>query len=201
MPETVRTFVALDLPETILSAVADIQKDLRAKGLRMRWVPSRNMHLTLAFLGEIERDTLGEVFGAVDRTGAGYTSFRLSFSGMGVFPNIRRPRVLWLGFAGDTARISSVKKIMDGNLMSVGELSYRQDKRPFRAHLTLGRAKGRMDVEELKRALRFYSHFKTEEFIINLIHVYQSRLGPKGAVYTRLHTTRLTADAEYQPET
>lgn len=200
MPRTLRVFIALDLPQATVSTLADAQDELRARAIRMRWVPPRNMHLTLAFIGEIERPVLDGVFSAVDRAVFDFSPFRLAVAGMGVFPNLSRPRVLWAGFRGDTVLLLGVKAELDRHLGTVEGLSFHPDNRPFRPHLTLGRAKGRLDSGSLKAALRDYSNFRAEEFITNAIHVYQSRLGPRGAVYTRLHTTRLLAEVENQPE-
>jgi 2'-5' RNA ligase len=183
VPGTLRAFVAARLPGALLTALEDLQGELRAEGLRARWVRPGGMHLTLAFLGEIPAGQVAAVAGAVRCAAAGCAPVGLSAGGIGVFPGLRRPRVLWVGLAGQTERLAELQRRLDGRLSALG---FQTADRPFRGHVTLGRLTSPVDAGRIAAAVasrdgRLFGRFEVRELVL-----IQSDLRPSGPVYTEL---------------
>jgi len=115
----------------------------------------------------------------------------LSAGGVGVFPGIDRPRVLWVGLKGQTDILIRLQRHLDDCLQSIG---FQKEKRPFKGHLTIGRMKGRIESKKLADTIRRYGDFESSIFTRDKIHLYQSELKPEGAIYTRLISTTLPAE-------
>ena len=189
MSEKIRTFIAIDLPESVLRAIAKAQDKLRRAGFGIRWVRPQGIHLTLKFLGDIEKDTVEKIHGAMEAAARSVSPPTLRGEGFGVFPDFRRPRVVWVGIAGDLEVLQGLQRDLDSELNGLG---FPREKRAFKGHLTLGRAKGRLDGNQLRRALQRFEDFRTEPFTAEAVTLFQSDLRPTGAVYTKL------AEAHFQ---
>ena len=120
MPETIRTFIAFALPDTILSALGRVQRDLKACGLKAKWVRLQGIHLTLKFLGDIEAHQADPVADKMAAAARGIDPFMLGAAGIGVFPNIRRPRVIWAGLSGDLEPLADLQRRIDAALSEIG---------------------------------------------------------------------------------
>ena len=183
MPETIRTFIAFELPDTVLSALGRLQDDLKNRGLKAKWVRLQSIHLTLKFLGDIQADQVDPVAHQLAAAARGTGAFSLGAKGIGVFPNIRRPRVIWTGLAGDLETLGELQRNIDRALSEIG---FAREKRPFKGHLTLGRFKGRTDSHRLAAALEALTEFDTRTFTAQQLVLFKSRLEPTGAVYSQL---------------
>jgi 2'-5' RNA ligase len=192
MASTLRAFIALDLPPGVRQALADQQAALRSQRLPLRWVRPDNMHLTLAFLGEIAADRVPQVGDLMAAAAATAAPLTLTARGLGVFPGLRRPRVLWVGLAGHTHRLQDLQRQLADRLTERGYLKRRES---FRGHLTLGRFKGRADAGRLGRLLQAHAGFASEAFEAGDMRLYRSRLQPSGAVYTELLRVALSGPA------
>jgi RNA 2',3'-cyclic 3'-phosphodiesterase len=111
------------------------------------------------------------------------STLNLKIEKLGVFPDARKPRVLWCGFTGDVERLSLLRKQLDDDFASIG---FPREDRPFRAHLTLARIKDVHGLTGISQALAKHGSFIAGEFIGKELILFQSRLTPQGAVYTRL---------------
>src|SRR5262245_15518533 len=100
-----RTFIAIEIPAEIRSALAALQTDLRRAGADVSWTKPENVHLTLKFLGEVDESRIGEIEKVCVSSAAEFKLFTLSLKDTGVFPNLRQPRVLWAGLAGDIENV------------------------------------------------------------------------------------------------
>jgi 2'-5' RNA ligase len=136
MPGMLRTFVAAELPTDLLKALAAVQTELGRRGLRARWTLPGNLHLTLKFLGDIPADRVPIAATALRTTAAEHDAFGLTAEGIGVFPGMRRPRVLWAGLSGGTAELERLQRGLDDRLHAAG---FPREARDFHGHLTLGR--------------------------------------------------------------
>jgi 2'-5' RNA ligase len=114
--------------------------------------------------------------------------FSLCAKGVGVFPGIKRPRVLWVGLGGDRTPLAQLQKALDEGVHGIG---FARDTRPFKGHLTLGRAKARIDARRLADAITRFGSFESADFQVRAIHLIRSRLKPGGAAYTLLHSEAL----------
>ena len=183
MPSTIRTFIALELPPSLISLLAKVQEDLQSMGLRAKWVRPENIHLTLKFLGNInpaDIDNIGRAM--VDAVGK-FETFNLVAGGVGVFPGINRPRVIWVGLKGQIQLLFAMQRLLEDNLAALG---YKKEKRPFKGHLTLGRFKQRVNPDTIRRVLQEFGNLSSEEFTTRRVIFYKSDLKSTGAVYSQL---------------
>jgi 2'-5' RNA ligase len=185
MPDSIRAFIAFELPQSVLSSVRSVQDRLRSFGFQIRWVPPVNIHLTLKFLGDIQTADVEKIGNAVTRSVADATPLSLFVEGVGVFPDMRRPRVLWLGISGQLDALKQLQKRLEVQLSLSG---YPKERRPFRGHLTLGRIKGKIDTQKLQFAMDACKDFRSSPFVASEVCLIQSRLKPAGAEYSRLMT-------------
>jgi 2'-5' RNA ligase len=183
MTKTIRTFIALEIPGTIISKIRELQDGIKAYGLKIRWVRAENIHLTLKFLGDVEEIKIKKIAKAVFKTVEGHSPISIKAKGIGVFPGIRRPRVLWVGLAGQLEALVGLQQTLDENLIMLG---FSREERPFKGHLTMGRMKDKIDVKKLGDALMAFRSFESETFTADQIILYKSELKASGAVYTEL---------------
>jgi RNA 2',3'-cyclic 3'-phosphodiesterase len=183
MADTIRAFVALNLPADILDHVAGLQAALKARGLRLRWVKPQNLHLTLKFLGELPVASVADVGLALRRACREAAPVALTVQGMGVFPGIRRARVLWAGLGGQVEVLQSLYSRIEDELAGLG---LAREKRGFKAHLTLARMKGPLAARDLLAAVEETGGYEPRSFLARKIILYKSDLRPQGAVYTPL---------------
>jgi len=183
MGDRIRAFIAIPLPREVIDQARRLQQQLRQDGLRMRWVRPEAIHLTLKFLGDIGRHRIADIEKALEATVGSSGTMALAAKGIGVFPTVKKARVLWMGLAGETPRLFECYRNLEAQLALLG---FTPEKRRFNAHLTLARAKGRLDPHRLVRCMESLGGFEAVPFTARQITLYQSDLRPDGAVYTRL---------------
>jgi 2'-5' RNA ligase len=196
MKPKLRAFVAIELPEKIQGDIRSLQRAFAAHRLNIRWVKPVNLHLTIKFLGDIEPSDMEPLGRVLSDTAAIHPMFHLLPQGMGIFPNIRRPRIIWTGIAGQTHILRSIWKSVENVLVPLG---FAAEKRPYRGHLTIGRVKTRMDQARLVSALRAHQDFVSESFLVKRLVMYRSELHPSGAVYTKLLEMPLGMSTNHHP--
>lgn len=182
--EMIRAFLAIDPPEEILGEIGRIQGRLQ-RIIRgdLRWVRPEAIHLTLKFFGDIPESAVAGIAAVVEKAAAGETPFFLTIGGVGVFPDRRRPRVLWLGMNGDVPRLLLCQQGLESEL---GRVGFPAEERPFSPHLTLARIKSSQGLTGLERALEKGERYAAGEFTASGIGLIRSELTPRGAVYTKL---------------
>jgi 2'-5' RNA ligase len=183
MPSTIRTFIALELPPSLISLLAKVQEDLQSMGLRAKWVRPENIHLTLKFLGDIPIEKCPEIESAIKSATKAFKPLALSVKGIGVFPGIKNARVLWTGLSGEIEVLANLQQNLEMQLVSLG---HKKGNRPFKAHLTLGRIKKRVAPAQLLGAIRVCCEFEPVNFNADHVVLYESDLKSTGAVYTAL---------------
>ena len=145
-----RTFIAFKLPEEVIASLGELQTALKRQGLKLRWVRPDNIHLTLKFLGDISVEEMAVVKGIIGAVVQNQAVFSLAAKGLGVFPSVKKARVLWSGIHGDVKRLGELQSNLD---RALAEMGFEPEKRVFRGHLTLGRVKGQVDVRTLASAI------------------------------------------------
>jgi len=183
MAEMIRTFVAVDLPDTVAASIRVLQNELRDQKFKIKWVRTDNLHLTLKFLGDTRADRIAVVNQALENAAAMGSPMTLGARGLGVFPGIRRPRVVWVGIDGDVDTLMRLQQAIDGTLASAG---FPPETRSFKAHLTIGRVKGRVDTGRLLEVVQHYQRYRSESFQIKRFGLIQSDLKPQGPQYSYL---------------
>ncbi|MGB8646499.1 MAG: RNA 2',3'-cyclic phosphodiesterase [Anaerolineae bacterium] len=191
--EEIRTFIAVELSDNVKQALREAQKQLKnAPGASaVRWVAPENMHLTLKFLGNVSRTRIDELAGALTEAVVGTAPFVLTAEGLGCFPNIRRPNVVWVGLAGDVTRLVALAGRIEDALAGRG---IAREDRPFSPHLTLGRVNHDAhpsDRAALGDAIQKFPRALYGTTPVAAVHLVQSDLTPSGSVYTILRTAQL----------
>jgi len=184
-----RAFIALRLPENILSSINKIQEDLKQYRLPVRWVLSENIHLTLKFFGNISESEAESIGIAMCDCAGCCSPLMLSAKGIGVFPSVARPRVIWAGLSGQISLLLSFQDTLEKRLEKSG---FKKEERPFKGHLTIGRLKDRVNNARLIEAIRKHKDFNTDLFDAGEIILFKSDLLPEGPVYTELLNVPLT---------
>ena len=188
MSHTIRTFIAFELPKNIISSISKVQEGIRSYGLKARWVRPENIHLTLKFLGNIKEADIEKIGGAIFESAKEYAPISLTAKGIGVFPGIKRPRVIWVGIRGETDLLVGLQKRLDEKFETIG---FQPENRPFKGHLTLARIKKKINSKKLIDAIKEFGEFESETFIADNIYLFKSDLKSSGAVYTKLMSITL----------
>ncbi|MCX5853665.1 MAG: RNA 2',3'-cyclic phosphodiesterase [Deltaproteobacteria bacterium] len=182
--KSIRSFLAIDVPPEVLSDISGIQAGLK-KTLQgaIRWVRPGGMHLTLKFFGDVSENDIAVISRIAGEHVNGIGPFALHVQKLGVFPDINRPRVLWLGIYGDVGALVNFQKAMDQKLHGGG---FAEEKRPFSPHLTLARIKEPRGLIGLAKIVENRDNYTAGHFNAGGLNLYRSYLTPRGAVYTKL---------------
>lgn len=183
----VRLFIALLLPDGIKKALENIVVDLKPKVKGVRWVTAENMHLTLKFIGETEEEKIAPIARVLDTVVAGRKPLAVAFDRMGGFPDLRNPRVVWVGLRG-VEPAAEIASLLNRQLKPLG---FSPEKRPFAAHLTLGRIKFPIDAAPLA-AYAERLRLPADSIILDRIALVKSTLTPGGPIYETLEQKILT---------
>ena len=182
--KNIRAFLAIDPPEDILQAMSRLQEKLKREiSWRISWTKPQGQHLTLKFFGDISTEDVKNICSAVQNRVTSEPSLNLKIEKLGVFPDARRPRVIWCGVTGDVENLSVLQRQLDSDFAGI---CFPGEDRPFQAHLTLGRIKDSRGLTGINEALKKYSAFAAGEFNCTELILFQSKLSPQGAVYTKL---------------
>lgn len=193
----VRTFIAIPVSEETRRALGRLAEEGKRAGGDVKWVDPALIHLTLRFLGDVEEARIPAVVDALQRAGGAAVPFELRIAGVGAFPNVRRPRVLWAG-AEETGGASMLEGssgkasllVLRGLAAAVEEacrrLEFGSADHPFSPHLTMARVKSPKGLERLSGVLERHAgdEFGTER--IGAFRLVKSDLRPQGPVYTPL---------------
>ncbi|MBE9513394.1 MAG: RNA 2',3'-cyclic phosphodiesterase [Chloroflexi bacterium] len=190
--EQIRSFIAIELPGELKLELTQHEAQLKTeKQPGVKWANPDSIHLTLKFLGNIAADRSGEITRAIEAAARGITPFRLKAKELGVFPNLRRVQVAWVGISGEVDKLSQLQKRLESNLASLG---FTPESRPFTAHLTLARLSDRIPSDERQRFgqlitnTRFESNHNIE---VDAISLMKSQLTRTGAIYSRISLIKL----------
>jgi len=183
---SIRAFIALELPPAAVSLLQEVQQELKRLKIRARWVRPENIHLTLKFLGDINPDDVGKISDAMTSAAADTSPVTLSVRGIGVFPGIKRPRVIWIGLGGNIQELLALQGRLETGLDTLG---FPREKRAFKAHLTLGRIKQAVNPDVIRQLMGQYAGLDSDEFTCDQVILFKSDLKPSGAEYSKLKQT------------
>ncbi len=180
-----RLFWAINLPEEIKERLWRIQTLLQGAGADARWVEKENLHLTVQFLGEVEVSRIDALISAARKALLTQKAFPLQLGGLGVFPDPRRPRVLWAGVAGGGNELLEIYRLI-GEAME--PLGFPLPERPFSPHLTLARIRSPRGVEKLMLRVQQLGDASTGlgTVPVSSVDLMQSELTRSGPIYTLL---------------
>jgi 2'-5' RNA ligase len=188
----IRAFIAIELPDPVKDSLLSLEDRLRpAEHPYMKWVDPQGIHLTLKFLGNIKSDQVPQIIEAIAPLARGLSSLELQIGGLGVFPNLQRPRVIWVAVTGQVEPLIALQRDIDQALSPLG---FSREGRTFTPHLTLGRLRERASPGERKSIGELVMATESEgipAMEVNEISLMRSTLTPSGAIYSRLASIEL----------
>jgi RNA 2',3'-cyclic 3'-phosphodiesterase len=184
----VRVFIAVPLPIELKAQLTALQGRFRPLPLEAAWVREAGFHLTLKFLGEVGRSTIGSIASCITATAQRYHSFSVTLCGVGVFPHESSPRVLWVGIEDETGCLRQLQHTLETELAQIG---YPPDDRPFAPHLTLARLKRVPHRGELLAALTTHRQAVLGQLRVDHLELMESQLHPSGARYSTVSAVYL----------
>ena len=190
--QQIRSFIAVELPEEVRSGLRQLQAELRSAGHTfVKWVTPEGIHLTLKFLGNISPQKVAEITRVMEKASQAVSFFQLNVGELGAFPNLRRPRVLWLGVGGEVDKLIVLQQRIDEGLIPLG---FVRETRPFTPHLTLARLRQGAPPRDQQGFGELVVKTPWEvnyEINVNSVSLMRSQLLPEGAVYSRLAEVKL----------
>ena len=187
--EKVRTFIAIKLSPEIISKISGVQEELKRTDAKVKWVKPKNIHLTLKFLGHITSEELEKVKIAIRETLKPFRPFGISISGLGAFPKIEYPRIIWLGVDEGKEELKRMASNLEERLAQIG---FAKEKREFSPHLTLGRVKSQKEKGGLTEALTNTEASHLGSMRVTKLSIVKSELKPQGPIYTSLEEISLS---------
>lgn len=179
--QSLRVFVAIELDSAVCSAAGKLIATLSAAGADVKWVEPDNMHVTLKFLGDVSLTDTARICDAVQKAADEHQPFDIEFAGAGAFPNLGRPRTIWLGTHEGQEPMRRLVESLESRLQKLG---FRRENRPFQAHLTLGRVRrGGPELAELGRLIAENVEFPAGSSGVSEVIVFSSDLTSAGPVY------------------
>ena len=190
--EQIRSFIAIELPSEIKAELTSLEERLiSGQHPFVKWVAPEGIHLTLKFLGNVAQTTLPQIIEAVARIAQPISPFHLQIGGLGAFPNLQRPQVIWVGVGGEVEKLAALQRGVDAALAPLG---FHPESRPFSPHLTLGRLRERASPRERQNFGQWVSSTKFEtslSFEVEALSLMKSQLTPSGAIYSQLASIKL----------
>ena len=184
----IRSFLAIELPEPILTKIGEVQGGLRSSHADVRWTNPEKIHLTLKFFGNIEESRIDLIFKSIEEPIRNTRPFSLKVRGVGAFPHLKNPRVIWIGLVDEREALTSLLKQIETCLERIG---FRPEDRPFHPHLTLGRMKSSRGREELVGRMERHREEEFGDFKVERVVLFKSDLRPSGPIYTPLGDMKL----------
>jgi 2'-5' RNA ligase len=196
----IRSFVAIDLPDVVKERLELVMEALRKQmpHADIRWSRSGSIHLTLKFLGNVEENDLPRIQEVLAQIAQRYPPFSFTIGELGCFPNLNRPRVVWIGVQEGQGVLVALQREIEESLAPLG---FKPEKRAFHPHLTLGRAKRHIRRGDQRRLGELISDATVEKLArvrTEGFRLMRSDLYPDGAVYTSLEVFPLGQPEESQ---
>lgn len=180
---SIRCFIAVNIPDEIKKSVSAMTAELRSSGADVKWPAIENLHITLKFLGNTDDSAIPKIKGALDDLAKRHESFNAGLKGAGAFPNIKHPRVVWIGVM-DGEKLSALAGDVESSMAVLG---YAPETRGFSPHLTIGRTRSMRGIAALQKEINAIKDAAFGEFRVDRIALMKSELSPSGAKYTKLH--------------
>ncbi|MBC7113500.1 MAG: RNA 2',3'-cyclic phosphodiesterase [Candidatus Methanomethyliales bacterium] len=178
--ERIRAFLALDISEEVRREIGEFEKEIDSVGADIKLVEIENLHVTMKFLGEIDPNTVEKVYDVM--SGLREEKFVMKVEGVGVFPNWRMIRVVWVGIGDGRERIIKIQRELDSGL---AELGFERE-RDFVPHITVGRVRSPRNRDRLVQVLEKYRGHSFGSCVAERLVLKMSKLTPKGPIYSDL---------------
>jgi RNA 2',3'-cyclic 3'-phosphodiesterase len=182
-----RTFIAVDTPENIKRKMTEVQSELKLSDADVKWETSNKFHITIKFLGEVKETMIDDIIGKIQEVSSKFPPFALQYEKVGCFPNMKNPRVFWIGCRDISQNLSKIKTKLDEQLKQFG---FEAEDRAFHPHITLGRVKSQSGIKNLIPIIENLT-FKSEVIECQQILIMKSVLKPSGSEYSILQSVIL----------
>jgi len=183
-----RTFIAIELNDTVHRRICELQDGLQASFPRLRWSEPRHIHLTLKFLGEVDDPQVAGIRAALDRIAASMAPFTVAIRRVGVFPASGAPHVIWAGVDDRTGALGRCRDAIEAGIAPLG---FPAESRPFQPHLTLARCPDPRSTRNLRAALEAHRNFDAGERSVRQFALIKSTLTRQGPIHEALSTHEL----------
>ena len=177
----IRAFIAISLPKELKKFLKDLQGQLQTSGLKASWPKPETMHLTLKFLGNINISKLDSFRTCMMKAVTGISIHTLYASGIGVFPSVKKARVIWSGTRGQTDVLEKLANRLEVILFE--DMGIKKENKRFSPHLTVARVKKPIFPKTMIKLLQEFKDFHSEEFFVSEIKLFQSELSSSGAIH------------------
>lgn len=175
-----RCFIAIIIDDSLKNEIDESITGLKTGASDVKWVPSENLHVTLKFLGETPEGQLTQIYEKIERISARHEPFHLHLQGVGLFPDKKRPRVVWIDLK-DSERLIKLQEDVEDSLITIG---FKNDNRHFSPHLTIGRVRSLKGRDSLLSEMEKLRDKDFGNIGVNKISLMKSELRPTGARYT-----------------
>lgn len=183
-----RAFIAIELPVPVKEALEALINRLRQSGAKASWVKPGNIHLTLRFLGELPETDVNRLGERLALAYQGVSPFELSVAGVGAFPNLRKPSVVWTGVAPLEGPLARAQAIAENAAVEIG---LPPEQKPFRPHLTVARIRDARRLGDLRARLAREQGFQGGAFQVDSVSLFSSQLTPQGPIHRQVREFRL----------
>lgn len=175
-----RLFFALNFDDVVRRRIAEVTAPLREAAPHVAWVQAGLLHVTLKFLGEVDDARLAACSALGEACTRGEPAHRITLAGAGAFPNLRRPRVVWMGMRDADAVVRIAQRLDQG----AEGLAVARETRPFRPHVTLGRVKSELPRGELSALAHAAAAMRDEQgCFVRSVDLMRSSPGAGGSRY------------------
>ncbi|MEM3566416.1 MAG: RNA 2',3'-cyclic phosphodiesterase [Candidatus Bathyarchaeia archaeon] len=182
MTEAIRSFIAFDIESvSVLERITDMQKRLAGTGADLKFVEPKNIHITVRFLGNITPNMIDRIFEGMQKVQ--FVPFDVKIQGVGAFPDMRYPRVVWAGIRNGANELRGIFSQLEPYLRSLG---FAPDPKGFSPHLTIARVKSGRNKAALVKFLMENADYEFGVVRAECLRLKRSDLTPKGPIYSTL---------------
>ena len=182
MSERIRSFIAFDMEnDQVLSKLAAAQKLLRETGADLKLVDPQNIHVTMRFLGDISPGMVDKIHEAMKNIK--FTPFTIQLRGLGVFPSLNYPRVVWAGMTDGVEQLKSIFTQLEPQIRALG---FAADAYGFSPHLTIARVRSGVNKQRLTELVAKKADYEFGTINANCLRLKRSQLSPKGPTYSTI---------------
>lgn len=187
MSDKIRCFIAVDIPDSFKEELKDLLVSLKKHGADVKWVKAENLHVTLKFLGDATGLQVEAVKNSLFQIVKGQKRFTVHLSGLGGFPDLKKPRVIWAGMdeGGEALGVLAAKVQREAET-----LGFQKEDHEFSAHLTIGRVKSFRKLAPLVKAIETAPFSSRSKFEVDHLTFYKSTLTPQGSLYEPIEIFR-----------
>ena len=178
----IRSFVALELSAEVRTNLTKLLKALQRMPAPIKWVEPENLHLTLKFLGEVAEGQIATITATLSAIAQATLPFTFAVKGGGGFPDLRRPRILWVGVEAPQELLTLQRQIEQG----MERLGFAHEGRPYHPHITIGRVKAMQGIAPVLATLRGHADVSFGVVTVRHLTLFRSDLSREGPTYTPL---------------